>query len=303
MPTCHRPSWMTSCLWAVAVAGGMSILGSHVAASPAITMTVSSLAHQAAERAGNDTKAPDAVLALILQVVLGVSIASSAVRPTVLSVFDRGAETIGVLFVLIVTAAVARPLRQAFGRQDLASVEYILVVLTPLITRIDLGLLIWVNVNRALVWAEHVLFTAAEEAAASELLLLASRVWHNGEDRVRDLEFGSVGGEAAVLMASLEKAYNPRNAGGNAMAWVGHLTLWPCAMLFHALLQVVTAAGFVAFWFTAWFAHLTSIAGAQSSRRGLRPRAPFWALLLRRPSGQMAKMYMRHEVATLFDSN
>lgn len=112
-----------------------------------------------------------------------------------------------------------------------------------------------------------------------------------------------MGGEAAVLMASLEKAYNPRNAGGNAMAWVGHLTLWPCAMLFHALLQVVTAAGFVAFWFTAWFAHLTSIAGAQSSRRGLRPRAPFWALLLRRPSGQMAKMYMRHEVATLFDSN
>lgn len=305
MPTCYRSSWMSPCLppWALMVPSGMAIAGSHVAASPVMNMTASSAASQAAERASNSTKAPDAVLALILQVVLGVSLATSAVRPTVLSVFDRGAETIGVLFVLIVTAAVARPLRQAFGRQDLASVEFILVVLTPLITRIDLGLLIWVNVNRALVWAEHVLFTAAEEAAAAELLLMASRVWHNGEDRVRDLEFGSVGGEAAVLMASLEKAYNPRNAGGNAMAWIGHVTLWPCALLFHALLQVVTAVGFVAFWFTAWFAHLTSSAWVQSSHTRLRPRAPFWSLLLRRPSGQAAKMYMRHEVAALFDSH
>ena len=246
-------------------------------------------------------KLPDAVIALLTQLVLGVAVATSAVPQSVLSVLDRGAETIGVLIVLVVTAISAAPLRSNYGQGDLASSEYLLVVLTPLVTRVDLGLLIWVSVNKALIWAEPMLYATREELMATELLRMASMVWHNGENHIRDVEFGQVGGEAAVLMHQLHHLYHPRNAGANVLLWLGHLTLWPIALLFHGILQIISTVGFAVFYFVAHTTHEFASWGSKSDN--LVQRGSFLGFVLRREEAQSRKLFMMREAATLFDSS
>ncbi len=246
-------------------------------------------------------KLPDAVLAILVQIVLGVAIATSAVPQSVLSVQDRGSEVIGVLIVLIVTAVSAIPFRDAFGRGDLALSEYVLVVLTPLITRLDLGLFIWVRVNKALIWADSMLYATKEELSATKLLTLACSVWHNGDDHTSDVEFGSVGGEAAVLMYKLHHMYHPRNAGANIVLWVGHLSLWPLALLFHGVLQVIWIFGFSLFYVVA---HIMKwLICSAHVEKTLIKRGSFWEFIFRSPSAQSRKLFMTRDAATLFDSN
>lgn len=244
-------------------------------------------------------KLPDAVLAVITQLILGVSLATSAVPPTVLSVQDRASETIGVLIVLAITAGVALPLRAAFGALDSTSSEFMLAVLAPLITRIDLALLIWVNVNKALLWAEQMLYATKEELDCVALLVLASKVWHDGENRLKDPEFGYYGGDSAMVMYRLQRDYNPRNAEGKLLALLGHVTLWPFAIIFHILLQIISAIGFVPFWFLAWLAHATS----GKSRKAVVSRGSFWGFLLNRPYEHARKLFLQPRAAAVFDSN
>ena len=247
----------------------------------------------------SNDKIPDGILALITQVILGVSLATSAVPPTVLSFQDRASETMGVFIVIVFTTVLALPIRQAFGRQDLTFSEYLVTVLAPIVTRLDLGLLIWVHVNKALLWVKQMLYATPEELDCVSLLILASRIWHNGDERILDPEFGYQGGEAGMLMYHLQKDYNPKNAGDNALAWVGHFTLYPLAFLFHLLLQIVSTIGYAVFWLLARSAHMT---GHSRSQSRLKLRGTYFDFLLRTHRSQRKKLFMRREVASLFDS-
>lgn len=243
---------------------------------------------------------PDPVLAVIVQFILGIALATSAVPSTVLSLQDRGSETMGVFLLIILTASVAYPLRARFGLQDITSSEYILAVLAPIVTRVDLGLLIWVNINKALLWVEQMLYARTEELECVKLILLASRIWHNGDDRIFDPEFGFFGGEAGVVMYRLQKDYDPRNAGANFLAWIGHITLYPFAVCFHYLLQVVMKFGYSVFWVLsriAWFF------GRRKALTSFHLRGNFIDFLFRKKSAQHQKLFMRREVAVVFDSN
>lgn len=248
-------------------------------------------------------RVPDAVLAVITQLVLGLSLATSAVPPKVLSMQNRACETVGVLIVIIITAVAAQPLRRSFGDLDLATSEFLLAVLTPVITRVDLALLIWVNVNKSLLWAENMLYTTPEESDCIQLLVLASAVWHDGENHLYDSEFGYHGGDASAMLFRLQRDYNPRNAGSKLLALLGHITLWPVALFLHLLLRLVSMVGFLPFWALSWVAHLT--ARHSSEKNGLLVRASFsqWQLLTNRRVAHVQKLFMRCEVASVFDSN
>lgn len=245
-------------------------------------------------------KIPDTILAFVTQLVLGIALATSATPPTVLSLQDRGCETIGVFVVLIVTAACALPLRAAFGIWDLDRSEYLLAVLAPFVARIDLALLIWVSVNKALLWAEPMLYATHEELQCIRLLVLASTVWHDGENRLFDPEFGYYGGEAATVMYKLLRDYNPRNATGTVLPFFGHITLYPFAIMFHALLQVIAALGFIPFWFLAVLARFSA---SSTTKNALIARGSFWHFLMRRRSAHSRKLFLKKEVAAVFDAN
>lgn len=245
-------------------------------------------------------KIPDSVLAFVTQLILGIALATSAVPPTVLSLQDRGSETMGVLIVLVVTAVCALPLRSSYGFRDLSRSEYLLTVLAPFVARIDLALAIWVSVNKALLWAEQMLFATQEELMCVRLLVLASTVWHDGDNRLYDPEFGYYGGEASTLMYSLLRDYNPRNAKGTLLPLLGHITLYPFASVFHFLLQIITAVGFVPFWFLAVTARICNPVRSDSR---LIMRGTFLHFLLRRRSSHLCKLFLKKKVAAVFDAN
>ncbi|KAI0564684.1 hypothetical protein FGB62_24g026 [Gracilaria domingensis] len=249
---------------------------------------------------GNGDRIPDGVLAFIAQLILGIALATSAVPPTVLSLQDRGSETMGVLIVLVVTAVSALPLRNAFGTGDFARSEYLLAALAPFVARVDLTLVIWVSVNKSLLWAEQMLFTTQEELQCVGLLVLASTVWHDGDNRLYDPEFGYYGGEAGALTYSLLRDYHPRNAMGTLLPLIGHITLYPIALVFHILLQIIAAIGFVPFWFLAMIARICNPIGEGGK---LKSRGPVLHFLLRRRSSHSCKLFLRKEVAAVFDAN
>lgn len=244
---------------------------------------------------------PDAVLAVVTQFILGIALATTAVPPTVLSVQDRAAETMGVFVVLLVTSVIAFPLRATFGMGDISSTEYILAVLAPIVTRLDLGLLIWVNVNKSLLWVDQMLYASHEELECVSLIVLASSAWHNGVNRINDPEFGLYGGEAGMQMHNLQRDYNPRNAAGNGVAWLSHLTLWPFATFFHALLQAVSVLGFAVFWVLQ---HAAAVLSRKSLvQQNFVRRANYFDFAFRRRQTQQRKLFMRHALARVFDAN
>ncbi|CAD7694935.1 unnamed protein product [Ostreobium quekettii] len=251
---------------------------------------------------------PDAIVVVMVQFLLGIAIATGAVPPKVLGMQARGAETIGIVVLLTVTGASAFTIRDRLGRHDMESREYIVTVLAPIVTRLDLGLLIWTNLNKALVWAEQVVFMAEAEELSNKLLNTASWVWHDGEDRIQDPEFGMWGGDAATLMYRVLEAFNPMTALSNVTALLGHVTLWPIAALLFLALQIVSIVGWLLFWMLAQIARLT---GRYTESKDPQKRVGAWRIkkrttvyqyLVGRQAAQKNALYIRHEVAWLADS-
>lgn len=241
---------------------------------------------------------PDAVVGVLVQFLLGIAIATGAVPPMVLGVQARGAETIGIVVLLIATACSAFSIRDSLGSGDLDKREYMVIVLAPIITRLDLGLLLWTNVNKALVWAEQVVYMEEAEAQSNELLSLASLSWHDGEDRMLDAEFGKWGGDAAALMYRMLEAFNPKLARSNIAAFLGHVTLWPIALALFLALQVVSVVGWCLLWGLAKLARLTG----RRSKAVYIKRTSLLTFMFHRRQVQKNALYMRPEVTWLADS-
>lgn len=96
----------------------------------------------------------DTVLATPAAAVLATALAAAGSPSVVHNAAVRGAETWTLVALAVLTVLVGELIHEEFGDGSLSSSEFMVLVLAPAITRVDLVLLIWTNLNRALIWGE-----------------------------------------------------------------------------------------------------------------------------------------------------
>ena len=96
----------------------------------------------------------DTVLATPVAAVLATALAATGSPSVVHNAAVRGAETWTLVTLAVLTVIVGKFIQEEFGDDSLSSSEFIVLVLAPAITRVDLVLLMWTNLNRALIWGE-----------------------------------------------------------------------------------------------------------------------------------------------------
>lgn len=96
----------------------------------------------------------DTVLATPVAAVLATALAAAGSPSVVQNAAVRGAETWTLVTLAVLTVFVGRFIQDEYGDESLSPSEFIVLVLAPAITRVDLVLIMWTNLNRALIWGE-----------------------------------------------------------------------------------------------------------------------------------------------------
>ena len=96
----------------------------------------------------------DTVLATPVAAVLATALAAAGSPSVVHNAAVRGAKTWTLVALAVLTVFVGTFVQEEFGDGSLSPSEFMVLVLAPAITRVDLVLLMWTNLNRALIWGE-----------------------------------------------------------------------------------------------------------------------------------------------------
>lgn len=96
----------------------------------------------------------DSVLATPVAAVLATALAAAGSPSVVHNAAVRGAETWTLVTLAVLTVFVGESIQREYGDGSLSPSEFIVLILAPAITRVDLVLMMWTNLNRALIWGE-----------------------------------------------------------------------------------------------------------------------------------------------------
>lgn len=96
----------------------------------------------------------DTVLATPVAAVMATALAAAGSPPVVHNAAVRGAETWTLVALAVLTVFIGQQVEDTYGDGSLSASEFTVLVLAPAITRVDLVLIMWTNLNRALIWGE-----------------------------------------------------------------------------------------------------------------------------------------------------
>lgn len=96
----------------------------------------------------------DTVLATPVAAVLATALAAAGSPSIVHNAAVRGAETWTLVTLAVLTVFVGERIQEKYGDGSLSPSEFMVLALAPAITRVDLVLIMWTNLNRALIWGE-----------------------------------------------------------------------------------------------------------------------------------------------------
>lgn len=188
----------------------------------------------------------DELLVIPMQTVLASTLAAAGSPPVVHNAGVRGAETWALISLAVCTIFVGMWVQDHYGDASLTTTEFSVLVFAPAITRVDLVLIAWSNLNRALIWGELLFCKDSRETPMVRTLQAAAILWDNGNEELLHLdELGAHGGNAAVLMRGLSERYAPWTAGTNPIAWVAQTAVYPVVFIVYFLLRILSVAGFL----------------------------------------------------------